>query len=1822
MVTSSGSGRVGELTGLTIGPYRLVEELGRGGMGVVYRGVRDDNELRMTVAVKLIHKSRSNPEMIARFRRERQILADLRHPNIAQLMDAGTTEDGLPYFVMEYVPGVNLTQWCQQIKPDLQACLQLFRKLLDAVAFAHRNQVIHRDIKPGNIVVGRDDQPKLLDFGIARSAGGAFSELTRGASPMTPQFAAPEQLLGQAVTARSDIYSLALLLLEMITGRRPRREHLKPLEVVRELMNAEPTLGRDTASSKDVLFPPGLGVILLEALADDPAERTTSCELFAQEIDRLIADLNQSASRSGRLPTKHQPFRGLEVFREQDRDFFFGREAISRRLFEHLQQHRFLAVLGPSGSGKSSVVQAGVIPLLRERRHLIALFTPHSNPLEEAAFALARLFNARDRPQYAETVLKRLEENPDALHFMGRELLIDNPEVRLYLVVDQFEELFTLSQQNKDRFVSTLLHTLEKPESPVSVILLMRSDFIGRCTQWPGLNQLLTENLIQIGPMQIEELRAAMEEPARLAGLEFEKGLVSQILDDVAGAPGELPLLEHALLELYHRRKGNLLTPAAYAEIGGIKGALARRAESEFGGLDERGQLTLRKMFTLCLVHPGEGAPDTRRRAHREELLAAGTDRETAATLLHRWMELRLLTGYRDETRNLDLVDVAHEALIRNWPRITTWMAEDREIARQLGRLRRQARSWDAAGRDPDQLLRGAPLVRMEELVQQEADHLGSVERDYVAAGVAERLELSRRQEATARRLRKRKNLAQVAGAAALLLAVVSFSLYLTARSAKQEADQEKAAAVEARLLAEREIKVGNYHRALTFDEKARNALEDNRPHEAWLYALAALASDIPEDKELLETKGLFCDPRMGEAGRLLWTSPVAPRAGKVALSPDGSLVAVADDMENIYLMSLETGARTAALYGHTAVINDLAFSPDGRMLASASSDRTLKLWDVTEGKLHASLNDSGKVTSVVFSQETGVLYTASAEGNIRAWSAEGLELDIWQSGKSEIHQLALSPDGSTLAAACGDHSIRVWDTAGGVIEKVLKGHKGPVRSVVFTGNRSLASASEDSVIHLWRLDRRDPLGSLLGHSNPVIDLAFSVDGSRLASVGEDHAVILWDLQNETPLADFCDRGNYLENVSDLDLSRDGRLMATVSGDESLRLRELPEGVVFAGFSGHSGRVNGVAFSRDGALIASASNDLTVRLWDRASGRQTAVLSGHNARVISTVFSPDGKTLASSSKDGTIRLWQTDSGAPSAALRGHTGAVISIAFSPDGRLIASGGVDKTIRLWSHEKAETLSVMTGHEELLLSLAFSPDGSYLASGSSDDTVRLWHVDSARQTTVLKGHSGAVTDVAFAPDGNLLVSASADKTIRLWDRISGKSLSLPAGHDAMINALAFSPDGKRLASASRDRTIRLWDLTEREEVLQLSGHSGEVTDLDFSGNGKYLVSGSEDNSIKLWEIAENQFPSVLQGHTGVVFSADFSPDGRQLATVSSDRTLKIWDIPSGRPQHTRPLIDYKPADVAFSPDGKNVAAALNNGAVGVWSVSPKEAMTVLQGHTEDVTAVAFSPTGDLLASASTDLSVRLWEMPSGKPREVLTGHGDWIWDLAFSPVGKQLASCDLGGMVRVWDLEAGVPPLSYNEHSDSVFGLTFTPDGSRLVSSSADRTLRLWDIETGRTQTVFSGHSGWVFRSSVSPDGKYLASSSMDRTIGLWDMETGRLLARLGGHSESLTSAVFSPRGSMLASASLDQTIRLWDIEGLLSIQKGELEKLTPNLLRRSLLHFGYRPEEIRLVPESPISLIGIDGYSFTEPAPLGFLAYPKPAGVTLIDWLKIR
>ncbi|TYQ30162.1 WD40 repeat domain-containing protein [Pseudanabaena sp. UWO310] len=566
-------------------------------------------------------------------------------------------------------------------------------------------------------------------------------------------------------------------------------------------------------------------------------------------------------------------------------------------------------------------------------------------------------------------------------------------------------------------------------------------------------------------------------------------------------------------------------------------------------------------------------------------------------------------------------------------------------------------------------------------------------------------------------------------------------------------------------------------------------------------------------------------------------------------------------------------------LEGHNKPVTSVAFSPDGKTIASGSNDKTIKLWNLEGKELRTLIGHRNGVWSVAFSPDGKTIASGSSDYTIKLWNLAGKELRTLTGHSNWVESVAFSPDGKTIASGSADHTIKLWDLEGKEL-RTLTGHSNIVMSVAFSPDgKSIASGSDDKTIKLWDLAGKE-IQTLTGHRNEVWSVAFSPDGKTIASGSNDKTIKLWNLAGK----EIQTLTGHRNGVWSVAFSPDGKTIASGSRDHTIKLWDLT-GKEIQTLTGHSNIITRVAFSPDRKTIASGSADHTIKLWNLKE-KEPRTMTEHSNIVMKVAFSPDGKTIASGSYDSTIKLWNL-AGEKLRTLRVNNNFG-TVAFSPDGKTIASDGYKHTIKLWNLA-GKKLRTLTGHINAVGSVAFSPDGKTIVSGSYDHTIKLWNLEGKVLRT-LTGHSGLVMSVAFSPDGKTIVSGSYDNTIKLWN-LEGKVLRTLTGHISMVMSVAFSPDGKTIVSGSDDNTIKLWNL-EGKVLRTLTGHISMVMSVAFSPDGKTIVSGSDDNTIKLWNL-EGKVLRTLTGHRNWVNSVAFSPDGKTIASGSSDHTIKLWDI-----------------------------------------------------------------------------------------------------------------------------------------------------------------------------------------------------------------------------------------------------------------------------------------------------------------------------------------
>ncbi|MFD2467846.1 nSTAND1 domain-containing NTPase [Amycolatopsis silviterrae] len=1124
------------------------------------------------------------------------------------------------------------------------------------------------------------------------------------------------------------------------------------------------------------------------------------------------------------------PYSGLAPFGVADAARFFGREKLVEDVLACLSAQRVAVVVGASGTGKTSLLRAGVVPKLTGPA---VVLTPGAHPLEECHIHLARL---------AGTPVAAQSTEPRGLHQAVRRCVAEGSE--LVLVVDQFEEAFTLCADHAERarFIDQLLTAATTAHSGCRVILSVRADFYGDCVEHPALSRALRDGQVTVAPMTADELRVAVVKPAVRAGCVVETALVARIVSDAGGQHGVLPLVSHVLMETWRRRRGTTLTLKGYEAAGGIEHAVAHTAEVAFTALSaERRNTAQQVLLRLCTL--GEGIEDTKRRARRDELDQLGGD--VRPVLEH-------LAAARLVVLGEDSVEIAHEALIRSWPRLRAWLAEDREGLRVHRDLTDAAAAWRALDKDPGALYRGVRLALARSWAEDRDRALSKPERDFLTASVAE----NTRAEAAVRR-----RASQLRGLVALLivlLLIAAGATWYALRAAQITAAQRNSALAQ---------KVATQAPALRTADPAL----------AGQLAVAAFRFDPTAD-----TRGSLLSTVLGPRTTVL-TGDAARRA--VAFGQGGRVVASAGDSRTVRLWRLPSPHApelAAEITGRSERVESLAFSPDGARLAAAGHDGVLSLWNVENPaapRLLAAVQAHREaVYHVAFSPDGTALLTASNDGTAALWNVRDPSTPTRVSALTGHHGSVawaeFAPGGRRAVTASDDGTVGLWDVtdlARPALTTRFPAHSPMVTSAVFSPDGTLLlTAGFDASARLWdlRAEGEPRLLSRLAQQRDSVQAArFSPDGRTVVTTGWDYTALLWDVSAPAAPTVLDTIAGHTNVVWTADFSPDGRVVATGGNDGTVRLADVPGRVL----GGHTDTVRASVVSADGRTAATGSRDGTVRLWDVHDPdrpRRLALPASAMNQVRSLALNRN--VLAAGDTDGLVRLWDVSDPAHARLLPRtikHPGTARTIGFSPDGALLAVGGDDPehVIRLWSlrEPSAPVLAgEVTGATDFAPALAFSPRGGLLAAAMSN-TVRLTDVsDPARPRLVatLQGHTDRVLALDFAPDGRHLVSSGLDRTARIWDVHDPRApvpVSTLTGHQGAVPAVAYSPDGSRIATAGYDHTARLWevrDLRAPTPWATLSGHTDEVHTVAFFPDGRNLLTGGRDGSGLLWRIDQD--------------------------------------------------------------------------------------------------------------------------------------------------------------------------------------------------------------------------------------------------------------------------------------------------------------------------------------------------------------------------------
>ena len=1402
--------------GTAIEHFQVIRLLGRGGMGEVY--LARDTKLGRKVAIKLVHHSLlSSRNAAANFLHEARATARFNHPHIVTIHATGEV-DGRPFVALEYLEGENL-RWRLLDGPlALGEVLRIGLAIAEALAEAHRHGVLHRDLKPDNVVMPLDGRLRVVDFGLARivaqpgdvtaSAAGSGASTAVG----TPGYMAPETWLSQPSTAAVDTWAFGALLFELLSGELPYLVNAQPLKKVRAAVTG-PNPTRRLSSLIQV--PVTVDQLIAQCLTKKASERPTAEALVTTLRALLRGDTDIK-------PEQESPFRGLLPFSERHARHYFGRGAEVASFVELARTHPILPVVGPSGAGKTSFALAGVVPRLREQGYgRVVVVRPGAAPFRALAARLTGPEQTTEGPVTSasppdptqideiDALAARLADTPRALSQELRRLA-KQTDTRVLLVVDQLEELFTLTSdaQVQRHFMEALCTAADDWSDPMRIIFTVRDDYLGRIATGQAVRMALSSVTVLRAP-DAETLVTVLERTLESVGYSFEdETLARDMVAEVSGEATSLPLLQFAARQLWERRdqQDKTLLRSTYVDMGGVAGALATQADGVLEGLAPQ-QLLAAKRILLRLVTPQR----TRRVRPREEALV-GLAPDVAEEVLGRLVSGRLVSVRKMRAGAVGtLLELAHESLIINWTTLSRWVLDSREDLAMLAEVEQGADRWDKRGRRDAELWQGDALHDATRLLK----------RAIVQPSVRVRQFLESGEKLTLRRRRRRRLLLV---AALVTLTGIILVLFWQRREATYQRDKAVAQGKQT------EVK-----RAESLRESARAALGDRR----LLEARAKVRSSLEIDDSVI-VRGLWWQL---EREALQWQLRFDTIIYNVSFSPDGRYALAGGQNRLVYLVDIETKELTP-LRAHQDQVSQVAFFPQGDRMVSGSWDGEIVFWNFKDKSVqHRFKTTPRTVQNLTVTPDGKTLLAAGIDGHVRLWSTSSYkQIGELIHGDGSV-RIAVSHDGQFVASAGGDGQVVLWRLADGSRMHVWKAHTRPITSVAFNpGGDRIVTGSDDLSARVWEVAGGKQLYELTGHHGTVRAAAFSRDGATLVTASRNGGLRVHNAETGALLRtfDYQDGSIHLAYHPDGDrvmVTGLGQLMLWRVGHDGSRQRRA-----------HRKGIYGVAVSPDGKTVATGSYDHDVMLWDTKSGTPLRRLVGHRDTVHTIAYSSDGKLLYSCAGDGNVLAWDVELNTVRRAFRSSNAVLYALAVSPDGSRVAAGGDDRKVYVWDAESGLLLHELPVRGGRVHGLSFSADGNTLASASLTTDVSLWNVNTGTLLRTLESDPfSSMYSVAMAAD---TVYGAAGSTLWAWDKKTWTARVIASNHSARFYHVVPYPEDDRIVSAASSGLASVWSSSRGENIIDLRGHVDELNSVALDRAGKVLATAGDDGTVRLWD------------------------------------------------------------------------------------------------------------------------------------------------------------------------------------------------------------------------------------------------------------------------------------------------------------------------------------------------------------------------------------
>ena len=1335
---------------------------------------------------------------------------------------------------------------------------------------------------------------------------------------------------------------------------------------------------------------------------------------------------------------------------------FFGRKAVIVRGLDTLRTlrdqgvERMMVILGASGSGKSSFLRAGLWPRL-ERDDLNFLPLPVIRPeravISGASGLVACLdvaFRVHNLPKSRAKIRTELKESGGLAQLLGElqelacsRLVSDTPLPTVVICVDQGEELLSAEGITEaEAFLTMLAETLRPARNGTLkvidarrltlAVIAIRSDSYERLQTEPNL-QDIAPHLFNLAPIPQTEFKTIIEGPparATAAGqkLVIQPALTERLLIDTEG-PDALPLLAFTLERLFLEHSGDSeMNLDDYEELGGVRGSIEAAVEAAFleheriptvpPGKAEREKL-LRKAFVPWLAEVDPQTEERKRRVACWDELPTETH-----PLMERMIAARLLVKDRrklvESKEEAVVVEVAHEALLRQWPSLAVWLNDDADALKALDAVRRASAEWVKNEKGEAWLVHTGERLTTEEDIKKRPDFhrlLGDNGTDYLQACRQHDDEARKEREAQTKRVaRFQRRIAALLALIAIVLAGAGSWITMQSRAVGRQT-------------------------SLVLATSAEKAKQNKMYDRALRYAIIGMQSTwlsptVPEAEAELASAAHLSRLRAKLDGH-------KQSVLSAVFSADGQRVVTVSADKTALVWDATSGRQIVRLDGHDCSVLSASFSPDGQRVVTASQDNTARVWDVASGSLIARLDGNrdsfGSPSKFIGGTGPGAIISYS-DGTQRKLDDSSKKHSLLL-GYPSVSSAFFSPDGQRVVTA-GGRAARVWDAINGIEISRLDGHDWEVLSAVFSPDgQRVVTASADKTTRVWDAASGKQITRLAGHEDWVRSAFFSPDGQRVVTASLDKTARVWDPVTGKEIARLS---GHESGVRSAVFSPDGQRVVTASDDKTARVWDPATGKEIARLSGHEGVVRSAVFSPDGQRVVTASDDKTARVWDPTTGKEIARLSGHEGVVRSAVFSPDGQRVVTASYDKTARIWDAICDKTTARLCCHADMIKTAVFSPNGQWVVTASWDKTALIWDAATGKEVAQLEGHGDWVWSAFFSPAGGRVVTASQDGTARVWDPATGKEIACLSGHRSGVRSAVFSPNGQRVVTASWDKTARVWDPVTGKEIARLSGHEGVVRSAVFSPDGQRVVTASGDKTARVWDPATGKEIACLIGHEDVVRSAVFSSDGQRVVTASWDKTARVWDPATGKQISRLDGHEDYIWSAVFSPDGRQVVTASRDGTAQVWDTASGNLIARLDGHNDSVSSAIFSPDGQRVLTASEDKTTRVWDVTSRRQIAQFRGHKDKVYSAVFSPDGQRVVTASDDKTARVWdvnwltqfhgyELVTAVCREKLTGASKLsVEDIRNSPmlrgrVGEDVCT-NLPVLSRIWRVAAG--------------------------------------------------------------------------------------------------------------------------------------------------------------------------------------------------------